>query len=159
MKPITPHLWFTEKADEAARFYVSLFPNSHMGHVAGVPSDTPSGPAGSVTVVDFTLNGQPFIAMSAGPYEPFTHAISFVVHCETQDEVDRYWDGLLQGGGKPEQCGWLKDRYGVSWQIVPTVLNRLMSDPDRVKAKRATDAMLKMVKLDIPALQRAFDGE
>jgi predicted 3-demethylubiquinone-9 3-methyltransferase (glyoxalase superfamily) len=158
MKPITPHLWFAEKADEAARFYVSLFPNSKMGRIVGSPSDSPSGPAGSVIVVDFTLNGQPFIAMTAGPYEPFNHAISFVVHCETQEEVDRYWSALLDGGGKEERCGWVKDRYGVSWQIVPTVLDEMFGDPDREKAKRATDAMLQMVKLDIAGLRRAFDG-
>jgi predicted 3-demethylubiquinone-9 3-methyltransferase (glyoxalase superfamily) len=117
----TPHLWFTDKAEEAARFYTSIFPNSHVTRVTPIPAETPSGPAGSVPVVEFTLNGQPFMAISAGPLDPFNHAISFMVPCESQEELDRYWDALLEGGST-EQCGWLKDRYGVSWQIVPVGL-------------------------------------
>ena len=120
-------------------------------------SESPSGPPGSVKVVDFTLLGQRLQAMSAGPLDPFNHAISLVVACETQEEIDRYWNGLLQGG-TPEQCGWLKDRYGVSWQIVPAVLDEMMKDTDKARSKRATDAMLKMVKLDIATLQAAYDG-
>src|SRR3954469_25055522 len=157
MQPIVPHLWFTDRAEEAARFYASIFPDSHVDHVVTVPADTPSGPAGAVTVVDFTLRGQPFQAMAAGPLDPFNHAVSFVVRCETQAEVDRYWDALLAGGGKPEQCGWLKDRYGLFWQVVPIAMEKMLGDPDRVKATRATQAMLKMVKLDVAAIQRAFD--
>jgi predicted 3-demethylubiquinone-9 3-methyltransferase (glyoxalase superfamily) len=128
-----------------------------VDRVTASPADTPSGPAGSVTIVDFTLAGQPFMAISAGPLDPFNHAVSFVVNCRTQAEVDRYWNALLEGGS-PEQCGWLKDRYGVSWQIVPTVLQDMIADPDRRKAKRVMEAMLKMVKLDIAGLQRAYEG-
>jgi len=157
MQKITPHLWFVDNAEEAARFYASIFPDSRVDRVTPIPADTPSGPAGSVAVVEFTLFGQAFMAISAGPLDPFNHAISFVVNCANQAEVDRYWDALLDGGS-PEQCGWLKDRYGVSWQIVPTALGEMMTDPDRAKAKRAAEAMLKMVKLDIAGLRRAFDG-
>ena len=157
MQKITPHLWFVDNAEEAARFYASIFPNSRVDRVTPIPADTPSGPAGSVAVVEFTLFGQAFMAISAGPLDPFNHAISFVVNCADQAEVDRYWDALLDGGSA-EQCGWLKDRYGVSWQIVPTALGEMMTDPDRAKAKRAAEAMLKMVKLDIAGLRRAFDG-
>src|SRR5439155_5521506 len=120
------------------------------------PVDSPSGPAGSVKVVEFTLFGQPFMAMSAGPLDPFNHAISFAVNCDDQAELDRYWNALLEGG-KAEQCGWLKDRYGVFWQIVPTLLGEMMKDNDRARAKRVADAMLKMVKLDIAGLKRAYD--
>jgi predicted 3-demethylubiquinone-9 3-methyltransferase (glyoxalase superfamily) len=121
-------------------------------------SESPSGPPGSVKVVDFTLFGQPFQAMSAGPMDPFNHAISLVVVCDTQVELDRYWNALLEGGS-PEMCGWLKDRYGVSWQIVPRILYEMMNDADPVRSKRVTDAMLKMVKLDFAPLQAAFDEQ
>jgi predicted 3-demethylubiquinone-9 3-methyltransferase (glyoxalase superfamily) len=154
---ITPHLWYAKEAEEAARFYVSIFPDSRIDRVTTMPAESPSGPAGSVKVVEMTLFGQSFVAMSAGPLDPFNHAISFAVNCESQAEIDRYWEALLRGGSV-EQCGWLKDRFGVSWQIVPTVLAEMMADPDREKARRATEAMLKMVKLDIAALQAAFDG-
>jgi predicted 3-demethylubiquinone-9 3-methyltransferase (glyoxalase superfamily) len=157
MQKITPHLWFVDNAEEAARFYASIFPDSRVDRVTPIPADTPSGPAGSVAVVEFTLFGQAFMAISAGPLDPFNHAISFVVNCANQAEVDRYWDALLDGGSA-EQCGWLKDRHGVSWQIVPTALGEMMTDPDRAKAKRAAEAMLKMMKLDIAGLRRAFDG-
>jgi predicted 3-demethylubiquinone-9 3-methyltransferase (glyoxalase superfamily) len=156
VKQITPHLWFTDKAEEAARFYCAIFPNSHVDRVTTSPADTPSGPAGSVVMVDFTLNGQQFMALSAGPLDPFNHAVSFVVNCESQEEVDRYWEALLKGGN-PEQCGWLKDRYGVSWQVVPTVLKAMIDDADRQRAKRVIEAMLKMVKLDITELRRAYE--
>ena len=122
-----------------------------------MPSESPSGPPGSVKVVDFELFGQPFVAMTAGKLDPFNHAVSFVVNCDNQAELDRYWNALLKDG-EAEQCGWLKDRFGLSWQIVPAVLTEMMNDPDRAKAKRATDAMLKMVKIDIAALQAAFNG-
>ena len=158
MSKIVPHLWYTEKAAEAAEFYASIIPDSRVDSVTAIPSETPSGPAGSVEVVEFTLAGQPFQAISAGPLDPFNHAVSFVLRCEDQAEVDRYWDALLDGG-KPEQCGWLQDRYGLSWQIVPKVLDEMLRSPDRAAAKRATDAMLKMVKLDIAGLQAAFDGK
>jgi len=154
---IVPHLWYTDRAVEAAEYYASVFPESRVDRVTVLPSDSPSGPAGSVGVVEFTLLGQPFMAISAGPLDPFNHAVSFMVLCEDQAEVDRYWEALLDGG-TAEQCGWLKDRYGLSWQIVPAVLREMMAHPDRAKAKRASDAMLQMVKLDIAALQAAFDG-
>lgn len=152
---IVPHLWYANEAEEAARFYTSIFPNSHIDRVTPVPADTPSGPAGSVKVVEFTIAGQPFMAITAGPLDPFNHAISFCVMCDDQAEIDTYWTALLNGGS-PEQCGWLKDRYGVSWQIVPTVLGGMMADPDRTRAKRVAEAMLKMVKLDIAGLQAAY---
>jgi predicted 3-demethylubiquinone-9 3-methyltransferase (glyoxalase superfamily) len=121
-----------------------------------MPSDSPSGPAGSVRVVDFTLLGQSFQAMSAGPHHEFNDAISLVVLCDDQRELDRYWDALLAGGGKPQACGWLIDRFGLRWQIVPAILDDLMADKDTARAKRVTDAMLKMVKLDIAALEKAY---
>ena len=120
-----------------------------------MPSESPSGPPGSVKVVDFVLFGQSFTAMSAGPLDPFNHAVSFVVNCDDQAEIDKYWNALLGNGGTAEQCGWLRDRYGLSWQIVPKMLAEMMSEPDRAKAKRVTDAMLKMVKIDIAALKAA----
>jgi predicted 3-demethylubiquinone-9 3-methyltransferase (glyoxalase superfamily) len=154
---IMPHLWYAKEAEEAAAFYASIFPDSRVERVTAVPADTPSGPAGSVKVVDFTLFGQPFQAMSAGPLDPFNHAISLVVLCDDQAELDRYWDALLEGG-TAEACGWLKDKYGVSWQIVPAGFAEIMADPDRDKVRRATEAMLKMVKLDFAALQAAYEG-
>jgi len=156
LEKITPHLWFVKEAEQAAQFYASIFPDSRVDRVTVLPSDSPSGPAGSVKMVEFTLFGQSFVAISAGPLDSFNHAISFVVNCDDQKEIDRYWQALLQGG-QAEQCGWLKDRYGVSWQIVPSELRRMMTDPDRDRARRATDAMLKMVKLDIAGLRSAFE--
>jgi len=126
--------------------------------VVPLPVDTPSGPAGSVKIVDFTLFGQRFQAMSAGPLDPFNHAISMVVLCDDQAELDRYWTGLLEGGGKEEQCGWLRDRYGLAWQIVPRVMDEMMADKDVSRVKRVANAMLQMVKLDIAKLKAAYDG-
>jgi predicted 3-demethylubiquinone-9 3-methyltransferase (glyoxalase superfamily) len=157
MQKITPFLWYSTQAEEAAAFYASIFPDSRINRVTTLLSESPSGPPGSVKVVDFVLFGQPFVAMSAGPLDPFNHAVSFVVNCDSQAELDRYWNGLLEGGSA-EACGWLKDGFGLSWQIIPTVLGQMMAAPDRVKAKRASDAMLKMVKIDIATLQAAFDG-
>ena len=157
MTKIIPHLWYSREAEEAAKFYASIFPDSRVDRVTVLPNDSPSGPAGSVKIIEFTLFGQPFQAISAGPLDPFNHAVSFVVNCSDQAEVDRYWNAMLDGG-KPEQCGWLKDRYGLSWQIVPTVLGELMTDPDARKAKRVGDAMLKMVKLDVAKLEAAAGG-
>ena len=154
---IVPHLWFADKAVESANFYVSLFPDSRVDSVTPIPADTPSGPAGSVQVVAFTLAGQQFMAINAGPLDPFNHAISFLVNCADQAEVDRLWDAL-SAGGTIEQCGWLKDRYGLSWQIVPTVLGEMMTDPDRGRARRVMEAMLDMKKLDIAGLRRAYAG-
>jgi predicted 3-demethylubiquinone-9 3-methyltransferase (glyoxalase superfamily) len=154
---IVPHLWYAEKAVEAAKFYVSLFPDSRLDSVTPVPADTPSGPAGSVQVVEFTLAGQKFMAISAGPLDPFNHAVSFLVNCEDQAEVDRLWDAL-SAGGATEQCGWLKDRYGLSWQIVPKQLGELMRAGDPARARRVMEAMLKMKKLDVEGLRRAYEG-
>jgi predicted 3-demethylubiquinone-9 3-methyltransferase (glyoxalase superfamily) len=151
---IYPHLWYAKEAEEAARLYASIFPDSHVDAVAPLPSDSPSGPAGSVKIVNFTLFGQRFQAMSAGPHHEFNDAISIVVECDDQAELDRYWNALLEGGGKPQACGWLIDRFGVRWQIVPAALARLMSG-DKARAKKVTDALLKMVKLDIAALEAA----
>lgn len=159
MQKITPFLWYSAQAEEAAQFYASVFPDSRVERVTAMQSDSPSGPPGSVKVVDFVLCGQKFCAMTAGsPPGTFNHAISFVVNCETQAEIDRYWDALLQHGGQPEACGWLKDRYGLSWQIVPTLMFKLMADPDKARSKRASDAMMKMVKFDIAALEKAAAG-
>jgi predicted 3-demethylubiquinone-9 3-methyltransferase (glyoxalase superfamily) len=156
-RKITPHLWYAKEAAEAARFYASIFPDSRVDRVTTLPSDTPSGPAGSVEVVEFTLLGEPFLAMSAGPLDPFNHAVSFSVACDDQQELDRYWNALL-AGGSVEACGWLKDRFGLSWQIVPAKIFEWMADPDRERARRVTDAMLEMIKLDISTLQAAYEG-
>jgi predicted 3-demethylubiquinone-9 3-methyltransferase (glyoxalase superfamily) len=154
---IVPCLWYSDKAEEAAKFYASILPNSRVDSVTALPAESPSGPAGSVKVVEFTLLGQPFMAMSAGPLDDFNHSVSFLVECEDQAEIDRLWDAL-SAGGKIEQCGWLKDRYGLSWQIAPKILGEMMKDPDRARAKRVAEAMLKMVKLDIAGLQKAYHG-
>ena len=155
MRKITPFLWYAKEAEEAATFYASIFPDSRVVRVTAMPTEAPSGPAGSVTIVEFVPFGQDFTAMTAGPLDPFNHAVSFVVSCDDQAEIDRYWNALLDNGGSAEQCGWLKDRYGLSWQIVPAVLGKLMGQTDKTKAKRAADAMLKMVKIDIAALEAA----
>jgi predicted 3-demethylubiquinone-9 3-methyltransferase (glyoxalase superfamily) len=154
---IVPHLWYTKEAEEAARFYATVFPDSRVDRVTTLPTDTPSGPAGSVAVVEFTLFGQPFMAISAGPLDPFNHAISFMVNCESQAEIDRYWDALATGG-EIEACGWVRDKYGLCWQIVPTVLQEMMTDRDLAKARRATEAMLQMKKFDLAKLQAAYEG-
>lgn len=154
---IAPFLWYTHEAEEAAAFYVSLFRDSRIDRVTALPADSPSGPAGSVKVVEFTLFGQPFQAMSAGRHDPFNHAISFIVLCDDQAELDRYWDALLVGGAA-DACGWLRDRYGVSWQITPRCLAELMNDPDIDKARRTAEAMMTMVKLDIAGLRAAHAG-
>ncbi len=157
MSKIIPSLWYSDKAVEAAKFYVSLLPNSRIDSVTDLPADSPSGPAGSVQLVEFTLSGQPFMAINAGPLDPFNHAVSFVINCADQGEIDRLWSALLDGG-TAEACGWLKDRYGLSWQIVPTVLGEMMKDSNRARAKRVAEAMLQMVKIDIAALRKAYDG-
>ena len=155
---ITPMLWFDTQAEEAADFYVSIFRDSKIGPVSRYGEAGP-GPAGSAMVVSFMLEGQQFTALNGGPIFKFTEAVSFVVSCDSQEEVDYYWNSLIDGGDeKAQQCGWLKDRFGLSWQIVPAVLSELMSDPDPIKAQRTTEAMLQMKKLDIEALKRAHDG-
>ena len=153
---IFPFLWYAKEAEQAAKFYASIFPDSRVDHVASLQSESPSGPPGSVKVVNFTLFGQRFQAMSAGPHHEFNDAVSFVVMCEDQAELDRYWNALLAGGGKPQACGWLIDRFGVRWQIVPTILEEVMGGKDAARSKRVTDALLKMVKLDIATLQKAY---
>ncbi len=157
MSKPTPFLWFADDAEEAMNFYVSVFPNSKVVATTRCGAGGP-GPAGSVMTAQFELDGQAFIALNGGPMHAFTEAISFSVSCETQAEVDRLWEELTAGGGQPGPCGWLKDRYGLSWQIVPTVLPKLLGDQDQAKAGRAMAAMMKMSKLDGGALQRAFDG-
>lgn len=154
---IYPHLWYTREAEEAARYYASIFPDSRVDSVTALPADSPSGPAGSVSVVEFTVLGQRFQAISAGPLDPFNHAISLVVECDDQAELDRYWDALARDG-TVEECGWLRDRYGLCWQIVPRVLGERMKDPDRAAARRVAEAMLTMKKLDIAALEAAYRG-
>ncbi|MFM0526060.1 VOC family protein [Paraburkholderia strydomiana] len=152
IQKITPFLWYSTEAEEAAAFYTSIFPNSRIVRVTPVPS------AGSTKVVEFVLFGQPFIAMSSPGNEPFNHAVSLLVNCADQAEVDRYWDALLEGGGSPDACGWLKDRFGVSWQIAPADVIAMMADPDPEKARRTAEAMMKMVKFDVAALKAAYAG-
>jgi predicted 3-demethylubiquinone-9 3-methyltransferase (glyoxalase superfamily) len=159
MARITPCLWFEDNAQEAAEFYTSLLPDSRIDNVWRSPADTPSGPAGTVLLVELTLAGQPFQILAGGPADVhFDESISFVIDCADQAEVDRLWEVLTANGGEPSVCGWLKDRYGVSWQIVPRRLNELMTDPDPERARRATEAMLKMVKIEIAELERAADA-
>jgi predicted 3-demethylubiquinone-9 3-methyltransferase (glyoxalase superfamily) len=155
---IFPHLWYSKEAKEAASFYASIFPDSRVDRVTSLMSESASGPPGSVEVVDFTLFGQRFQAMSAGPHHEFNDAISLVVLCDDQSELDRYWSALLEGGGKEQACGWLIDRFGVRWQVVPAVLDEMMRDQDPTRSQRVTDALLKMVKLDIAALEGAYNS-
>jgi predicted 3-demethylubiquinone-9 3-methyltransferase (glyoxalase superfamily) len=155
--PFTTCLWFDGQAEEAANHYLSIFPNSRIGHVTRYGEAGP-GPAGQVMVVEFELNGQPFIGLNGGPEFTFSEAISFQVPCQDQAEVDHYWEKLGEGG-QWGPCGWLKDKFGLSWQVVPTVLPSLIGDPDPEKAARATRAMMGMGKLDIDALRKAHAGE
>jgi predicted 3-demethylubiquinone-9 3-methyltransferase (glyoxalase superfamily) len=158
MQKIFPFLWYAKEAEEAAKLYTSIFPDSRVIDVTAMQSESPSGPPGSVKVVDFVLFGQHFQAMTAGPHHEFNDAISLTVLCEDQTELDRYWNALLEGGGKPQACGWLIDKFGVRWQIVPRVMEEMMRDKDPARSKRATDAMMKMVKFDIAALVKAYEG-
>ena len=157
MQKVTPFLWFNGQAEQAARFYVSLFPDSRIERVTRSPADTPSGPAGMVLTVEFTLAGTRFIALNGGPQFPFTEAVSFQIVCADQAEVDRLWAAVSEGGSDG-QCGWIKDRWGLSWQVVPTRLHQLLADPDPQRSRRAMEAMLKMHKLNIAELERAADG-
>jgi predicted 3-demethylubiquinone-9 3-methyltransferase (glyoxalase superfamily) len=157
MSKIAPCLWFDGEAEEAAKFYVSLLPDSGIDRVQRNVTDSPAGKAGTVLVVSFTLAGQRFLALNGGTRLEYTHAISFQIDCADQAEVDRLWDALSDGGSI-ERCGWLRDRYGVSWQIVPKVLLDLLGDPDPAKAQRVMQAMLQMVKLDIAGLKAAHAG-
>jgi len=173
MQKLTPFLWFDNNAEEAVNFYVSVFSNKPVTSKAGKKTKigktvsyndeaaAVSGmPKGSLMTAEFILNGQEFVAINGGPHFKFTEAISFVINCDEQEEVDYFWDKLSEGGDeKAQQCGWLKDKFGLSWQVVPVILIKLMSDPDPVKAKRVTSAMLQMKKLDINSLQKAYDKE
>jgi predicted 3-demethylubiquinone-9 3-methyltransferase (glyoxalase superfamily) len=158
MPRITPCLWFDGTAEEAANFYVTLFPDSRVDNVVRAPADTPSGPEGYVMVVEFTLAGQRFIGLNGGPQFPFTEAVSFQVATEDQAETDRLWNALVASGGQESMCSWLKDRWGLSWQITPRRLLELLADPDRDRARRAMEAMLEMRKIDIAEVERAADG-
>ncbi|WP_369811098.1 VOC family protein [Quadrisphaera sp. DSM 44207] len=157
MQRIVPNLWFDTRAEEAAQFYTSVFDGSRIVRVARYPEGAP-GPAGSVMTVEFELEGQRFVGINGGPHFPFTEAVSFQVTCRDQEEVDRFWSALLAGGGEESRCGWLKDRYGLSWQVVPEGMEELFEDPDPARAQRAVQAMLQMRKLDLAALRRAADG-
>jgi predicted 3-demethylubiquinone-9 3-methyltransferase (glyoxalase superfamily) len=156
MQKITPCLWFDNQAEEAMHHYVAIFKNSKVGSVTRY-GDAGPGPKGSVMTASFELEGQQFTALNGGPHFKFTEAISFVVDCKTQDEVDELWD-KLSGGGQTQQCGWLKDKFGLSWQIVPSVLMQLMQDPDPQKSQRVMEAMLQMTKIDIAKLRQAYEG-
>jgi predicted 3-demethylubiquinone-9 3-methyltransferase (glyoxalase superfamily) len=154
MQKITPFLWFNDQAEEAVKFYSTIFKNSKIKTITRY-GDAGPGPKGSVMTASIVIDGQEFVALNGGPIFTFTPAISFVVNCRTQAEMDRLWDRLSEGG-EPGQCGWLKDKYGVSWQIVPTILTRFLTDRDPVKANRVMEAMLKMNKIDITALKAAY---
>jgi len=158
MSKISPCLWFDGEAEEAANFYVSLLPDSKIEKVQKNTVDSPAGKAGSALVVEFTLAGQRFMALNGGTRFEYTHAVSFKIDCVDQAEVDRLWDALCANGGKAERCGWLKDRYGLSWQIVPTALVKYLGGADRAGAQRAMQAMLQMGKLDIAGLKNAYEG-
>ena len=157
MQKVTPFLWFNGQAEQAAQFYVSLFPDSRIERVNRSPVDTPSGRAGTVLTVEFTLSGTRFIALNGGPMYSFSEAVSFQIACADQAELDRLWSALSNGGSE-SRCGWLKDRWGLSWQVVPTRLHELLADPDSDRARRAAEAMLKMKKLNIAEMERAADG-
>jgi predicted 3-demethylubiquinone-9 3-methyltransferase (glyoxalase superfamily) len=157
-KGFTTSLWFDGQAEEAADFYLSVFEDGHKGRV-GRYTDAGPGEPGSVLAVEWTVNGQKFVGINGGPQFHFDEAISFQIHCEDQAEVDHYWNTLIEGGGEPGDCGWLRDRFGLSWQVVPAMLIDWIADPDPAKAARTTQAMLSMKKLDIAALRKAYEGE
>lgn len=159
---ITPSLWFDDQAEEAARLYTSIFPNSSIGAISRYGKEgyeIHRRPAGSVLTVSFTLDGVPFTALNGGPIFKFTEAVSFQVFCDTQAEIDRFWTKLIENGGAESQCGWLKDRFGLSWQIVPRKLNQMLQDPDAAKVSRVTTAFLAMKKFDLAAIERAYAGK
>jgi len=155
MQKIKPFLWFDTQAEEAAKFYCSIFKDSKILSVERYPEGAPGGMGGRVMIVNFELEGQPFIALNGGPMFKFTEAISFSISTETQEETDYYWNKLTSGGGQESQCAWLKDKFGLSWQVVPTALSKLLADPDRNKAQRVMQAMLQMKKIEIAVLHRA----
>jgi predicted 3-demethylubiquinone-9 3-methyltransferase (glyoxalase superfamily) len=155
MQPFTTCLWFDHQAEEAAKFYVSLFPDSKLGPVTPYPSDMPGGAAGRAMTVEFELNGQKFVGLNGGPVFRFSEACSFQIPCESQAEIDRYWDALTADGGEPGNCGWCKDRFGLSWQVVPRDLPRYLDPKDPARARRVADTFLKMGKLDLAAIEAA----
>jgi len=158
MDKIRPCLWFDGVAEEAAQFYTSLIPDSRIESIDRSPADTPSGEKGTVLTVEFALAGRSYIALNGGPDFKFNEAISLSIDCESQAEVDRYWDALIADGGEPSMCGWLKDKFGLSWQVIPRQLPRMLASRDRAAAERAMQAMLQMVKIDIAELERAYNG-
>lgn len=153
IKKIIPHLWYDKQAKEAAEYYVAVFPGSEITNITTI-RDTPSG---TVDIVSFSLSGNPFMAISGGPFFKFNESVSFMIYCDTQEEIDYYWEKLA-AGGQEQQCGWLKDRFGLSWQIIPSRMDEMMQTKDPVKLARFTEAMLKMMKFEIAALERAFEG-
>ena len=158
MSGITPCLWFDGRAEEAAQFYVSLFPDSRIDGVSRAPADNPSTAEGAVLLVQFTLDGRPFTALNGGPRFPFTEAVSLQVDCADQAEVDRYWEALVEGGGEHSMCGWLKDRFGLSWQVIPREMGAYLGGPDPEGARRAMEALLQMTRLNVEAMRRAYEG-
>ncbi|MFH5805982.1 VOC family protein [Alienimonas sp. DA493] len=158
MQPPVPCLWFDGDAEEAAAFYTSLLPDSRVGRVLKSPVDTPGAVAGQVITVEFTLAGAPYVILNGGPGHPHTQAVSFQIHCEDQAEVDRLWAALEENGGSPMACGWITDRWGVCWQIVPKRLMELIADPDPQRAERAMNSMMEMIKIDVAEVERAADG-
>ena len=158
MPNITPMLWFDDDAEQAATFYTSTFPNSRIDKVVRAASDTPSNKKGDVITVEFTLDGTTFVGLNGGPDFKFNEAVSFVIDCKDQAEVDHYWDALIKGGGEPSVCGWLKDRFGLSWQVIPRRMPELFAGSDRAGAERAMQAMLRMTKIDIGELEAAYEG-
>ena len=159
MTRITPCLWYDGNAEEAANLYASIFPDSSIDAVHRAPADYPSGKSGDVLTVDFTVMGMRFLGLNGGPMFKFDEAVSFIIHTQDQEETDRYWDAILASGGKPSACGWISDRFGLRWQITPQRLLDMMTSPDKAASKRAMEAMMGMVKIDIAALERAFSGE
>lgn len=155
IQKITPFLWFDGQAEDAARFYTSIFKNSKIGAMSRYGEGAPL-PAGTVMVVEFEIEGMGFLALNGGPEYKFNESVSFMIHCDGQEEVDYYWE-KLSAGGQEIACGWLKDKFGLTWQVTPTILMKLVQDPDPAKAQRVMQAMMKMVKIDIPTLQRAYD--
>ena len=157
MKGITPCLWFDSRAEEAAKFYCAVFKDSKMGKTSRYTEGLP-GPEGSVLTVTFQLQGQEFMALNGGPEFRFSEAVSFIVNCESQKEIDEYWSRLISGGGEESMCGWLKDKFGLSWQIVPIEMEKWITDPDRTKVSRVMQALMKMKKLDVDVLKKAYEG-
>jgi predicted 3-demethylubiquinone-9 3-methyltransferase (glyoxalase superfamily) len=159
MQRITPFLWFDDQAEAAANFYISVFKNSKITGTSHYTGEEPSGQKGSVMTVSFELDGQEFVALNGGPRFKFTEAVSFVVNCETQEEIDYYWERLTADGGEEVQCGWLADKFGLSWQVVPTKIREWMEDKDPARTQRVMHAVMQMKKLDMAAMQRAYDGK